>query len=185
MSAISPLLERNATYVDGFADGDAPPAPAHPVVVVCCMDHRLVPAKFLGLDVGDAIVIRNMGGRVTDAVIHDIAYLDHLTSTFFGDAAPAITIAIVHHTGCGSGMLADADFASAFADRIGGDRERLGRLAVIDAAASVREDLEILAADGRVPATATVAGFVYDIETGALEEVVDGVSLAASAPALG
>src|SRR5262249_56054125 len=91
-----------------------PPAPLGPpaaqLLILACLDHRADPAAILGLRLGDAIVIRNTGGRVTEAVIDDIAYLTYLAGQLFGEqafAASGFEVATIQHTQCGAGFLAD------------------------------------------------------------------------------
>src|SRR5215472_12930682 len=112
MTRMSPLLERN----EQFARTYTPVAlglPTAQMIVVTCLDHRVDPASTLGLRLGEAPVIRNAGGRVTQAVIDDIAYLAFLAEQLFGgqvEADKLFEVAIVHHTQCGTGFLADPGF---------------------------------------------------------------------------
>src|ERR1700710_2694959 len=112
MTRMTPLLERN----EQFACTHAPPAlgmPPRQLLIVTCLDPRVDPAIVLGLQLGDAPVIRNAGGRVTQPVIDDLAYLAFLAEQLFGRQGPADTlfeVAVIHHTQCGTGFLADPDF---------------------------------------------------------------------------
>jgi carbonic anhydrase len=109
MTRMNPLLERNEQFARTYAPVPLG-LPAAQVLVVTCLDHRVDPAIVLGLQLGDAPVIRNAGGRVTQAVIDDIAFL---AEQLFGRQDPADTlfeVAVVHHTQCGTGFLADPDF---------------------------------------------------------------------------
>src|SRR5580692_10313723 len=112
MTRMKPLLERN----EQFARAYTPVAlglPAAQMLVVTCLDHRVDPAIVLGLRLGDAPVIRNAGGRVTPAVIDDIAYLAFLAGELSGgqDAVDTLfEVAIVHHTQCGTGFLAEPGY---------------------------------------------------------------------------
>ena len=111
MTKMSPLLERNEQFAATYTPGPLGP-PAAQVVIVTCLDHRVDPAIILGLELGDAVVIRNTGGRVTQAVIDDIAYLGFLVGRMADGDAPAASmeVAIIHHTQCGTGPLADPGF---------------------------------------------------------------------------
>src|ERR1700756_1967150 len=112
MTKMTPLLERNEQFARTYAPA-ALGVPAQPVFIVTCLDHRVDPAIVFGLRLGDAPVIRNAGGRVTPAVIDDLAYLAFLAEQLFGDQLEAgrlFEVAIVHHTQCGTGLLADPGF---------------------------------------------------------------------------
>src|SRR6195256_4194172 len=112
MTRIAPLLARNEQFARTYT-APALSLPAAQMIVVSCLDHRVDPAIVLGLQLGDAPVIRNAGGRVTQAVIDDIAFLAYLAGQLFGGQGPADTlfeVAVVHHTQCGTGFLADPDF---------------------------------------------------------------------------
>jgi carbonic anhydrase len=112
MTRMTPLLERN----ERFARTYTPVAlglPTAQMIIVSCLDHRVDPAIVLGLQLGDAPVIRNAGGRITSAVIDDIAYLAFLAEQLSGGRGTAdalFEVAVVHHTQCGTGLLADPSF---------------------------------------------------------------------------
>src|SRR5260370_32816171 len=106
MTRMTPLLERNELFAREYAPV-ALGLPTAQVVVATCLDHRVDPAIVLGLRLGDAPVIRNAGGRVTQAVINDIAYLSYLAAKLFGAPDRLFEVAVVHHTQCGTGFLAD------------------------------------------------------------------------------
>src|SRR5947209_13832048 len=120
MTKMSPLLERNKQFAAVYTPGPLGP-PAAQVVIVTCLDHRVDPAITLGLQLGDAPVIRNAGGRVTPAAISDIAYLAFLAEQLFGDqvADDLFEVAVVHHTQCGTGFLADPGFRKQAAEATG------------------------------------------------------------------
>ena len=112
MTKLSALLDRNEQFSRTYTP-TALGIPAEQVVIVTCLDHRVDPAIVLGLQLGDAPVIRNVGGRVTQAVIDDIAYLAFLADQLFGEKGNTATlfeVAVIHHTQCGAGFLADASF---------------------------------------------------------------------------
>ena len=121
MTKMAPLLERNEQFARCYqAIALAPPAAQ--VLIVTCLDHRVDPAITLGLRLGDAPVIRNAGGRVTPAVIDDVAYLAFLAGELFaGQGCPdtLFEVAVVHHTQCGTGFLADAGFRRQAAEATG------------------------------------------------------------------
>src|ERR1700723_3082351 len=111
MTRMTPLLERNEQFARTYTPVPLG-LPAAQVLVVTCLDHRVDPAITLGLRLGDAPVIRNAGGRVTPAVIGDIAYLAFLAEQLFaGQVADSLfEVAVIHHTQCGTGFLADEGF---------------------------------------------------------------------------
>src|SRR5215469_2409779 len=109
MTRMIPLLDRNEQFARSYSPAPLGP-PTSQVLIVACVDHRVDPAIILGLRMGDAFVIRNAGGRVTQAVMDDIAYLGYLAEQFFsGQGADdgLFEVAVLHHTQCGTGFLAD------------------------------------------------------------------------------
>ena len=150
--------------------------PRVPVLVVTCLDPRTDPAAFLGVGPGDAPVVRNAGGRVTDAVIRDVAFIASLAALFgaVGSDGPALEVAVIHHTKCGTGLLADQQFRSSFAARSGLDEDLLADAAVVDPETTVRLDVSRLVESPRVPDTIVVSGHVYDLDTGSVTTVIDG-----------
>ena len=165
MSSLRPLLKRNRAFAATGAHAGLAIMPRQQVFLVTCLDPRVDPAAFLGVELGDAPVIRNAGGRVTEAVIDDIAFISYLARTMIPDG-PLFEVAIVHHTGCGTGFLADAGFRSAFAAGTGLDEAALAAEAVIDPVATVRADVQRLLSSPRVLPQISVSGHVYDLETG-------------------
>ena len=170
-SNLRPLLDRNRAFAAGGAHEGVAIMPRQPVFLVTCLDPRVDPAAFLGVEFGDAPVIRNAGGRVTEEVINDIAFISYLTATMIPDG-PLFEVAVIHHTGCGRGFLADAGFRSGFAARTGLDEAELAAEAVIDPAATVRTDVERLLSSPKVPPQVSVSGHVYDLQTGLVTTVV-------------
>ncbi|MGH3408655.1 MAG: carbonic anhydrase [Streptosporangiaceae bacterium] len=171
MSNLRPLLERNRAFAATGAHAGLAIMPRQPVFLVTCLDPRVDPAAFLGIDLGDAPVIRNAGGRVTEAVINDIAFISYLATTMI-TGGPLFEVAVVHHTGCGTGFLADAAFRSAFAARTGLDETELAAEAVIDPAATVRADVQRLLSSPKVPPQISVSGHVYDLQTGLVTTII-------------
>jgi carbonic anhydrase len=172
MTNFDPLLERNQAFAQTGAHQGLTPVPNHQVFVVTCMDGRVDPAHILGVELGDALVMRNAGGRVNDEVISEIAFIGALTEQLFGDEAPPFEVAVLHHTACGTGFLADDDFRRTYAERIGADEQELADQAVTDPTRSVRTDLDRLLASPLLPARVSVSGHVYDVETGLVSTVV-------------
>jgi carbonic anhydrase len=173
MSKLGPLLDRNRAFAAAGAHAGLALMPRQPVFLVTCLDPRVDPAAFLGVELGDAPVIRNAGGRVTEAVINDIAFIGALTEVMIPGGGPLFEVAVIQHTGCGTGFLADAGFRSGFAARTGLDETDLAAEAVIDPAATVRADVARLLASPKAPPQITVSGHVYDLETGLVTTIVE------------
>jgi carbonic anhydrase len=175
MTKMSPLLERNKQFAAAYTPGPLGP-PAAQVVLVTCLDHRVDPAIILGLGLGDAVVIRNAGGRVTPAVINDITYLAFLAGQLFSDVVAAeglFEVAIVHHTQCGTGFLADPGFRHRAAEATGMPEAALEASAVADPHITVRADAGLLLAAPSLSPKVSVSGHVYDIATGRVTTVLD------------
>jgi len=172
MSNLRALLERNRTFAATGAHAGLAVMPRQPVFIVTCLDPRTDPAAFLGVELGDAPVVRNAGGRVTEAVIDDVAFISYLIKTMI-PGGPLFEVAVIHHTGCATGFLADAGFRSDFAARTGLDEAALADQPVIDPEATVRADVQRLLASPKVPPQIRVSGHVYDLDTGLVTTVVD------------
>ena len=166
MSNLNPLLDRNRSFAGTGAHEGLTPIPRQQLVVVSCMDGRVDPAHILGVELGDALVIRNAGGRVTDDVLHEIAFIGGVTEMMFGDEAQPFEVAVLHHTGCGSGLLADPGFRAGLAARTGAEDQALADAAVTDPYESVKRDVALLRQSPLLPGRASVSGHVYDIDTG-------------------
>ena len=150
--------------------------PAAQLVIVGCLDHRVDPAIVLGLRLGEAPVIRNAGGRVTEAVIDDLAYLAFLTEQLSGGPGALDTlfeVAIIHHTQCGTGFLADPSFRHQAAEATGLAEAALEASAVADPHTTVKGDVERLLTSPLLSPKVSVSGHVYDIATGHLTTTVE------------
>jgi carbonic anhydrase len=174
-STMSPLLERNQQFARTYAPVPLG-LPAAQVIIVACLDHRDDPAITLGLRLGDAPVLRNAGGRVTQPVIEEIAYLAFLGRRLSGGQLPdgtRVEVAVIHHTQCGTGFLADPGFRREASEATGADEAALEASAVADPHATVRADVDRLLTSPLLPPGMAVSGHVYDIETGRVSTVVD------------
>jgi len=174
MTRITPLLERNEQFAHDYT-APALGLPTAQLIVVSCLDHRVDPAIVLGLRLGDAPVIRNAGGRVTPAVIEDIAFLAFLAGQLFGDqlAADALfEVAVIHHTQCGTSFLADPGFRDQAAEATGVPAAALEASAVTDPHVTVKADVERLLSSPSIPSMVSVSGHVYDIATGRVTTTV-------------
>ena len=175
MTRMTPLLERNEQFARTYTPVPLGPAAAQ-VVIVTCLDHRVDPAIVLGLRLGDAPVIRNAGGRVTPAVIDDIAFLAFLAEQLFAGQVAVdrlFEVAVVHHTQCGTGFLADPGFRRQAAAATGVAEPTLEAEAVADPHVTVQADVERLLSSPRLSPKVSVSGHVYEIETGRVSTVLD------------
>ncbi len=175
MTRMTPLLERNEQFAANYVPVPLGP-PAAQVVVVTCLDHRVDPAIFLGLHIGEAPVIRNAGGRITQAVIDDIAYLAYLAERLFGDrGAPdrLFEVAIIHHTQCGTGLLADPSFRHQVAETTGLSEAVLETSAVADPHGTVKADVARLLSSPLLSPKVSVSGHVYEVATGRVTTILE------------
>jgi carbonic anhydrase len=162
MSATDELLANNESYAASFDKGELPLPPAKKVAVVACMDARLNVHALLGLEVGDAHVIRNAGGVVTEDEIRSLAISQRLLGTE--------EIVLIHHTDCGMLTFTDDGFkADIEADT--GIRPSWAAEAFPDLDADVKQSIARIKASPFVPRKDSVRGFVYDVHTGKLREV--------------
>ena len=162
MSTTDELLKNNEAYAASFDKGDLPLPPGRKIAVLACMDARLDPARVLGLDEGDAHVIRNAGGVVSDDAIRSLAISQHLLGTE--------EIVLLHHTDCGMLTFSDNEFA----ERLESETGRGGgwdAQAFEDLDIDVRDSLRRIRESPFIPRTDRVRGFVYEVETGRLREV--------------
>ena len=163
MSVIDELVEANARYAETFDQGDVPMPPARQVAIVTCMDARLHPEKFLGLDVGDAHVIRNAGGRVSDDALRSLIISNQLLGTQ--------AYAVIHHTDCAMLTFSNEDLRGKLA-RGGAAADDIDFLTFSDNEQSVREDVDAIRNSPFLPEGIPVAGYIYDVSNGRLQEVV-------------
>ena len=175
MTRMNPLLEHNEQFARAYTPAALAP-PAAQLVVLTCLDHRVDPAIVLGLELGDAPVIRNAGGRVTPAVVDDIAFLGFLAEQLFGDQLADGTlfeVAVIHHTQCGTSLLADPGFRHQAAEATGLSEAALEASAVADPHITVKADVERLLTSPSLSPKVSVSGHVYDIATGRVTTTVD------------
>jgi carbonic anhydrase len=170
-TGIESALARNRAFAAGGGHRDAVVFPRLALFVVMCLDPRVDAAHVLGLELSDAMVVRNVGGRVSPEVINDVAFIAQMAESFMPEG-PLFEVAVIHHTQCGSGALADAAFRRRYAERIGADEQTLREQAVLDPAATVAADVERLRSADAIPARVGVSGHVYDVTTGLVETIV-------------
>jgi carbonic anhydrase len=162
MSATDELVANNAAYAASFDKGDLPLPPARKVAVVACMDARLDPAAILGLQEGDAHVIRNAGGVVTEDEIRSLAISQRLLGTE--------EVILIHHTDCGMLTFSDDEFERSIQEETGIKPEWAAE-AFGDLDEDVRQSIARIKASPFIPRKDSIRGFVYEVETGRLREV--------------
>jgi carbonic anhydrase len=162
MSVTDSLLANNAAYAASFDKGDLPLPPGKKVAIVACMDARLNVYGALGLQEGDAHVIRNAGGVVTADEIRSLAISQRLLGTE--------EIMLIHHTDCGMLTFSDDEFKRALQDDVGIEPEWAAE-AFSDLDQDVRQSIARIKSSPFIPHKENIRGFVYDVTTGALREV--------------
>ncbi len=175
MADVQTLIDRNLEFASSFDQGDLAILPRLSTLVLTCLDARVDPAHFLGLELGDAVVMRNIGGRVTNEIIEHIAILRALVVVLAGGAG--FEVAIVHHTDCGTSRFANPQVRQKLAQAAGTSEAAIERLAITDPQASVAEDLDRLRAAPTLPDELVVAGYVYDVTDGQVREIFAPASL--------
>jgi carbonic anhydrase len=156
MTDLSRLLADNLAYAAARANV-ADPRPGRRLAVVTCMDARIDVFAALGLHLGEAHVIRNAGGRVTDDVLRSLTLSSHVLGVD--------TVVVMQHTQCGLAGVTDQELRQ----RTGAD---FGFFPIDDHAGALREDIEFLISKPYLEPLKTIAGFVYDVESGDIDDVI-------------
>jgi carbonic anhydrase len=162
MSITDELLQNNERYAETFDKGDLPLPPARGVAVVACMDARLDVHKILGLEEGDAHVIRNAGGVITDDEIRSLAISQRLLGTR--------EIILIHHTDCGMLTFTDEELKAQIQQEAG-IKPHFSLESFSDLEEDVRQSMRRIQASPFVPHKESVRGFIYEVQTGRLREV--------------
>ncbi|MGI9094305.1 MAG: beta-class carbonic anhydrase [Thermoleophilaceae bacterium] len=162
MSVTDELLRNAESYAEGFDKGDLPMPPGRKVAIVACMDARLNPYGLLGLQEGDAHVISNAGGVITDDEIRSLAISQRLLGTE--------EIVLIHHTDCGMLTFTDEEFRRSIQDETGIKPEWASET-FSDLDEDLRQSVARIKASPFIPNKDSVRGFVYEVETGRLREV--------------
>ena len=163
MTVTDQLLVNAERYAQTFDKGDLPMPPARQIAVVACMDARINPYGLLGLSEGDAHVIRNAGGVITQDELRSLAISQRLLGTK--------EIVLIHHTDCGMLTFTDQEFRDVIAAETG-IRPSWASEAFSDVDADVRQSIARIHAETSIPLKDSVRGFVYDVATGVLREVL-------------
>jgi carbonic anhydrase len=159
MSVVAEVTAANEQYASGFAKGGLPMPPGRKFAVVTCMDARLDPARFLGLEEGDAHVIRNAGGLVNDETIRSLVISHHLLGT-----EEAV---VIGHTDCGMLTFTNADVH----EKLGPESESIDFQPFPNLAERVRQSVETIRSHPLLPDSFGATGFVYDVRSGRIEPV--------------
>jgi carbonic anhydrase len=167
MSITDELVRNNEAYANGFKKGDLPLPPAKHIAVLACMDARLDVHKILGLQEGDAHVIRNAGGVATDDAIRSLLISQRLLGTK--------EIVLIHHTDCGMLTFKDDQVKGQIESEVG-IRPAFALEAFPDLEQDVKQSIARIKASPFIPNKSSVRGFVYDVHTGRLNEVGAAVS---------
>jgi carbonic anhydrase len=163
MSATDELLKNAEKHAEGFDKGNLPMPPAKKVAIVACMDARVNPYPIFGLELGDAHVIRNAGGVVTDDEIRSLAISQRLLGTE--------EIILMHHTDCGMLTFDDEEFRRQIQEDTG-LKPAWSPEAFDDLEADVRQSIRRIESSPFIPHKDSIRGFVYEVETGRLREVI-------------
>jgi carbonic anhydrase len=163
MSIYRDALQSNARYAEQFSLGHLPIPPAKKLAVVACMDARLMVEPILGLSTGDAHIIRNAGGLVTDDALRSLIISHHLLGTN--------TVFIIEHTECGMLTFRDEELQRRLSEGTGQDASGIAFLAFSDLEDNVREQARKIRRNPFLPDHLEVHGFIYDVKTGRLNEV--------------
>jgi carbonic anhydrase len=163
MSVVDEIRAANERYASGFEKGTLPLPPARRFAVLTCMDARIDPAKALGLEEGDAHVIRNAGGLASDDAIRSVVISQALLGTQ--------EVIVIGHTGCGMETFSNDDLRQKLREERGVEAEHVDFQPFPEVRDRVRASVRRLRQEPLLPEDYGVTGFVYDVETGRLEEV--------------
>ncbi|MGT2722071.1 beta-class carbonic anhydrase [Streptococcus porcinus] len=163
MSYFKSFMSANSAYVELHGTAHLPLKPKTRVAIVTCMDSRLHVAQALGLALGDAHILRNAGGRVTDDMIRSLVISQQQMGTR--------EIVVLHHTDCGAQTFTNQSFAEHIQQKLGIDVSDQDFLPFQDVAESVREDMRLLQESPLIPDDVDINGAVYDVDTGKMTQV--------------
>lgn len=179
MSNFESLLERNNQFKQNFSAVNLPVIPELRTVVLTCADARVDPAHIFKLDLGESVVMRNSGGRVTKEIIEEIATMAFLVAKIDGDKKGPFELIILQHTHCGVERYADPNFQKALKEQTGID---VSSLSISDHEKSLREDIEQVRVAPEIPGYIIVSGSIYDVENGTVNQVIKPARLESMCP---
>ncbi len=163
MSVVSGLQEANARYAAAFDKADLTAPPQRRVAILTCMDARLDPARFLGLEEGEAHVIRNAGGRANQDALRSLIISQQMLGTN--------EVVVIHHTDCGMSSFSNEELSAQLTERFGAPAHDIDFLPFADLVESVRDDIATIRDCPFIPETVAIHGFIYDVKTGRIEPV--------------
>ncbi len=166
------LLDRNRSFVEHFEAGDLPIRPRMSTLILTCGDSRVDPAHIFGLSLGDSLVMRNAGGRITPAVMEALGILGILADNMPGPGDMQLELIVMHHTDCGLTRFTNPAFQQQAMERLGLSVDEVAAIAITDPAVSVQDDIERLRQTPGTPDQLVVSGFVYDVTSGTVNQVV-------------
>jgi carbonic anhydrase len=169
-NVVDELMGRNGKFADGHDVAGLPLLPTGRTTVIGCVDPRVDPAIVLGVELGEAAVIRNIGGRITPATLRTLALLATIARSGAAQPGDGWNLVVVHHTDCGITRL--LDYPEALAAELGVSPDALDRDSITDPRASLAADIAALRANPLLPPGLIVSGLLYDTETGRIETVV-------------
>lgn len=164
MSYFKNFLNANQAYVDLHGTHHLPLKPKMRVAIVTCMDSRLHVAQALGLALGDAHILRNAGGRITEDMLRSLVISQQQLGTR--------EIVVLHHTDCGAQTFTNEEFAQQLKRDLGVDVAGQDFFPFTDVEESVREDMQLLLDSPLIPDDVEISGAIYDVDTGRMTEVV-------------
>lgn len=176
-NVVDALIRKNNAFAEAHDVAGLSMLPSGRTMILGCVDPRVDPAVVLGLQLGEAVVIRNIGGRITPSVLRTLALLAAIARSGGTQPGPGWNLVVIHHTDCGIGRL--LDHPDALAAELGTGPDALDRDSISDPRASLTVDLATLRANPLLPRGLIVSGLLYDTANGRLETVVAPAVLAA------
>ena len=169
MSYLETLLERNEEFAQNFDSGDLPLAPKNKAIVLGCSDARVDPAHIFDLELGEALIIRNAGGRITPAVIDEVSTMAFLGAKINPEDKTPLELIIVHHTDSGTEQLANPKLQEAIMDHLGTD---VSDFAIHDHQSAFIDDIKRLENSPKIPSQLLVSACLYDVSNGKVTEMI-------------
>lgn len=176
-TVVDELIRRNGEFAEAHDVTGLSMLPTGRTMIVGCVDPRVDPATVLGLELGEAVVIRNIGGRITPAAQRTLALLGAIARSGGTRPGPGWNLVVIHHTDCGIVRL--LDHPDALAAELGAGSDTFDRDSIVDPRASLTVDIATLRANPLLPPGLIVSGLLYDTESGRLDTVVAPSALGA------
>jgi len=173
------LFNRNTQFSNDFNAADLPIIPQLRSVILTCADARVDPAHIFQLNLGESVVMRNSGGRVTKEIIEEIAAMAFMVGKMDGDEQKPFELIVMHHTHCGTERYANPEFQQALKMHIGID---VSSLAIHNHEKSLHEDIEKLRTASEIPRYIIASACIYNVENGTIHQVIEPATLGAMCP---